>query len=100
MKIFINLLNKRYTEKMKNFLRVNYGSTVHGKDEVKAVVNVLNNSTQMGKNVSQFEIKIAKIFKKKYGVMTNSGTSALLLAIEAMDFKKNSEIITPLNGSH
>jgi len=81
--------------KIKNFLRVNYGSTVHGKDEVKAVVNVLNNSTQMGKNVSQFEIKIAKIFKKKYGVMTNSGTSALLLAIEAMDFKKNSEIITP-----
>jgi CDP-6-deoxy-D-xylo-4-hexulose-3-dehydrase len=81
--------------KIKNFLRVNYGSTVHGKDEVKAVVNVLNNTTQMGKNVRQFETKIAKIFKKKYGVMTNSGTSALLLAIEAMNFKKNSEIITP-----
>ena len=82
-------------KKTKKFLRVNYGSTVHGKDEVKAVVKVLNNSTQMGKNVSKFETKIAKIFKKKYGVMTNSGTSALLLAIEAMDFKKNSEIITP-----
>tara|TARA_B100000780_G_scaffold275084_1_gene241097 strand:- start:2319 stop:2492 length:174 start_codon:yes stop_codon:yes gene_type:complete len=50
---------------IKHFLRVNYGSTVHGKDEVKAVVNVLNNSIQMEKNVSQFEIKVAKILLTK-----------------------------------
>jgi len=79
----------------KKFLRVNYGSTVHGKEELKAVIKVINNSTQMGKNVNKFEKKIAKIFKKKYGVMTNSGTSALFLAIEALNLKKNSEIITP-----
>ena len=35
----------------KKFLRVNYGSTVHGKEELKAVIKVINNSTQMGKNV-------------------------------------------------
>ena len=72
----------------KKFLRVNYGSTVHGKEELKAVIKVINNSTQMGKNVNKFEKKIAKIFKKKYGVMTNSGTSALFLAIEALNLKK------------
>ena len=48
----------------KKFLRVNYGSTVHGKEELKAVIKVIKNSTQMGKNVNKFEKKIAKIFKK------------------------------------
>ena len=79
----------------KKFLRVNYGSTVHGKKELNSVIKVINSSTQMGKNVKNFESKIAKIFKKKYGVMTNSGTTALLLAIEALNLKKNSEVITP-----
>ena len=61
---------------MKNFPRVPYGSTVHGDDEIDAVVRVLKTSTQMGLNVETFEKKISKIFNKKYGVMTNSGTSA------------------------
>ena len=77
----------------KKFLRVNYGSTVHGKNELNAVIKVINSSTQMGKNVNKFENKIAKIFKKKYGVKTNSGTTALLLAMEALNLKKNSDII-------
>ena len=48
---------------MKEFLRVPYGSTVHGKDEIDAVVEVLNTTTQMSKNVSLFEEKIAKSFE-------------------------------------
>ena len=79
--------------KSKN-LRVPYGLSVHGNDEIKSIIKVLKSSTQMGKNVSTFEKKIAKLFSKKYGLMVNSGTSALLLAMETLDIPEGSEIIT------
>lgn len=80
---------------MKSFIRVPYGKSVHGKEEIDAVVSVLKKSTQMGKNVYEFEKKIAALFNKKYGLMVNSGSSALLLAMESLGFPKGSEIITP-----
>ena len=79
-----------------NFLRVPYGSTVHGDEEIDAVVDVLRSSTQMGSRVSEFESKIAEIFCKDHGVMTNSGTSALFLAIESLNLDPGSEVITPV----
>tara|TARA_Y100000590_G_scaffold451236_1_gene592313 strand:- start:4004 stop:5212 length:1209 start_codon:yes stop_codon:yes gene_type:complete len=80
---------------MKNHIRVPYGLSVHGNEEIKAVLKVLRNSTQMGKNVYTFEKKIAKLFDKKYGLMVNSGSSALMLAIETLNLPKGSEVITP-----
>ena len=77
------------------YLRVPYGLSVHGKDEINAVKKVLNSTTQMGKNVSVFEKKIAKLFSKKYGLMVNSGSSALMLAMETLDIPEGSEVITP-----
>ena len=82
-------------KKIKNNIRVPYGLSVHGNEEIKAVVKVLKNSTQMGKNVLQFEKKIAKLFNKKYGLMVNSGSSALMLAMETLNLPEGSEIITP-----
>ena len=79
----------------KKYIRVPYGQSVHGKEEKKAVIKVLNSSTQMGLNVSTFEKKIAKLFNKKDGLMVNSGSSALLLAMEGLNLPKGSEIITP-----
>ena len=76
-------------------LRVPYGLSVHGNDEIAAVNKVLKTSTQMGKNVISFEKKISKLFSKKYGLMVNSGSSALLLAMETLDIPEGSEIITP-----
>jgi len=81
---------------MKKNIRVPYGLSVHGKQEIDAVIEVLKNSTQMGANVRNFEKKIAKLFSKKNGVMTNSGSSAILLAMETLDFPPGSEIITPV----
>ena len=78
------------------FPRVPYGSTVHGEEELQAVIEVLKSSTQMGQNVTLFEEKIASIFEKEFGLMTNSGTSALYLAMECLDLPKGSEIITPV----
>ena len=77
------------------YLRVPYGLSVHGNEEIKAVVKVLKNSTQMGKNVFSFEKKIAKLFNKKYGLMVNSGSSAIMLAMEALNLPAGSEVITP-----
>jgi CDP-6-deoxy-D-xylo-4-hexulose-3-dehydrase len=54
---------------MNEMIRVPYGSTVHGEEEIAAVVEVLNTTTQMSKNVSLFEEKIAQSFEKKKGVM-------------------------------
>jgi len=77
-------------------MRVPYGMTVHGQEEIDAVVEVLKTSTQMGKNVREFEEKVAKLFEKKYGLMLNSGSSALYLGVEALNLPKGSEVITPV----
>jgi len=78
-----------------NILKIPYGKNVYDDKEIKAVVKTLKNSTQMGRSVNVFEKKISKLFAKKFGLMVNSGSSALTLALKVMDFKKNSEIITP-----
>ena len=79
----------------KKFIRVPYGLSVHGKEEIKAVNKVLKTTTQMGKNVYEFEKKISKLYAKKYGLMVNSGSSALLLALEVLKLPAGSEVITP-----
>ncbi len=76
-------------------MQVSYGKSVHGLKEITAVTNVLKKSTQMGKQVETFEKRISKIFDKKYGVMVNSGSSALFLIFNILNFPKNSEVITP-----
>jgi CDP-6-deoxy-D-xylo-4-hexulose-3-dehydrase len=79
----------------KNYPRVPYGLSVHDHKEINAVIKVLKTSTQMGKNVVTLEKKIASLFNKKYGLMVNSGSSAIMLAMEVLNFPKGSEIITP-----
>ena len=79
----------------KKFIRVPYGLSVHGKEEIKAVNKVLKTTTQMGKNVYEFEKKISKLYAKKYGLMVNSGSSALMLALEVLKLPAGSEVITP-----
>jgi CDP-6-deoxy-D-xylo-4-hexulose-3-dehydrase len=74
---------------------VPYGKTVHGQEEIDAVVEVLKTSTQMGKNVRALEDRIAGLYAKKYGIGVNSGSSALYLAADLLDFEAGSEIITP-----
>ena len=78
--------------------KIYYGKAVYNSKEINAVLNVLrNNSLSLvdGKNVKSLEKKICNIFGKKYGLMVNSGSSANLLALAALNFKKGSEIITP-----
>lgn len=78
------------------FLRVPYGCTVHGEEEIAAVEKVLRTSTQMGKHVAEMETHVAALFAKKHGVMVNSGSSANYLAIEIVNLPSGAEVITPI----
>ena len=69
----------------------------YGEEEIKAVEESLRAGwlAGFGPRTIEFEEKIAKEFGKKYGVFVNSGSSACLLAIAALDLPKGSKIITP-----
>ncbi|EDZ60405.1 NDP-hexose 3,4-dehydratase [Candidatus Pelagibacter sp. HTCC7211] len=78
--------------------KVYYGKAVYDNKEINAVLKVLKNDSLSlvdGKNVKILEKIVSSLFGKKYGLMVNSGSSANLLAIASLNFKKNSEIITP-----
>ena len=73
-----------------------------GNEEIKIFKNVKKNQQlTMSKNTELFEKKFSKYFNRKYSLMVNSGSSANLLAIASLFFKrKNSlkrgdEVIVP-----
>ena len=80
---------------MTDLEQISYAKTVYGRDEIDAVVKCLSESTQMGQYSRQFEEKIATLFNKEYCLYVNSGSSALFIGVEAFNFPKNSEVITP-----
>ncbi|OHA18502.1 MAG: NarL family transcriptional regulator [Candidatus Taylorbacteria bacterium RIFCSPHIGHO2_01_FULL_46_22b] len=79
-------------------MRVPYALTVYGKEEIRAVNEVLKDPTKLvtGPRVREFEQKIAALFGKKFGIMVNSGSSANVLAVESMELPVGSEVITPV----
>ena len=82
---------------MKN-KKIYYGKAVYDNKEINAVLRVLKyNSLNLidGPHVKKLEKKICKIFGKKYALMVNSGSSANLLGLSSLNFKKGSEIVTP-----
>jgi len=78
------------------YIHVPYCKTVWGDAEKRAVMHVLETSTQMGYHVDQMEKRIAALFAKRFGIMVNSGSSANYLATEIMQLPKGSEVITPI----
>ena len=78
-------------------LRINYAGSVHDEREIDAVVAVLRGgptALRIGRNVRNMEERVAALLGKRRGVMCNSGSSALYLAIEVLDLKPGDEIIT------
>lgn len=78
-------------------LRVPYALAVHGDEEKKKVIKVLDeHRTNLGKETIEFEKNVAEAFGKKFGIMVNSGSSANFLTIELLNLLPGSEVITPL----
>jgi CDP-6-deoxy-D-xylo-4-hexulose-3-dehydrase len=78
--------------------RVFYSASVHDEAEINAVVEVLRSGPQglwPGKRVTAMEREVAAKFGKRRGVMCNSGSSALYLAVELLNLPKGSEVIAP-----
>jgi CDP-4-dehydro-6-deoxyglucose reductase, E1 len=77
--------------------RVFYAGSVHDEAEIDAVVEVLRDGPMgiwPGRRVNAMEREVAALFGKQLGVMCNSGSSALYLAVELLDLPAGSEIIT------
>ena len=83
--------------------RVLYAMSVHDDDEIDAVNAVLRGgptAMRPGPNVKAMEEQVAALFGKPLGLMCNSGSSALYLAIELLALPPGSEVITsPLTFS-
>lgn len=79
-------------------MRVFYAQAVYGEEEIDAVADVLRNQSlalMSGPSVKRFERRIAALFAKRHGLMVNSGSSANMLAVAALDLPKGSEVVTP-----
>ena len=77
--------------------RIFYSSSVHDESEIEAVVEVLRSGPQglwPGRRVTAMERQVAALFGKSRGVMCNSGSSALYLALELLNLPKGAEVVT------
>jgi len=77
--------------------RIDYAGSVHDEREIEAVVEVLRGgptALRIGKNVKAMEQRVAELFGKRRGVMCNSGSSALYLAVEVLGLLPGDEIVT------
>ena len=78
--------------------KVFYAEANYSEEEIKSVLDVLNNNRlalMCGQNVKKLEDKIAKIFNKEFGLMTNSGSSANLIGVQSLNLEKGTKVITP-----
>ena len=69
----------------------------YGDREIAAVNDCLHKGwlSGFGPISIEFEEKVSKLFGKQYGLFVNSGSSAILLGLCALDLPKDSEVITP-----
>ena len=77
--------------------RIEYSGSVHDEEEIEAVVEVLRggpSALRISKNVKAFEQGVAEYFGKRRGIMVNSGSSALYLAVELLGCEPGDEVIT------
>ena len=69
----------------------------YGDAEIKAVVDCLNDGwlAGFGPRTIEFEQRISELFGKKHGLFVNSGSSAILLGLNALNLEPGTEVITP-----
>lgn len=76
--------------------RITYGGALTGKEERKAILEVVDrNWWPLAGQGKKMELEAAKFLGVKYGILANSGSSAGLLALAALELPKGSEVIIP-----
>ena len=68
----------------------------YGDREINAVIECLNDGwlAGFGPRSIEFEEKISKEFSKKFGLFVNSGSSAIILGLHALNLEPGAEILT------
>lgn len=68
----------------------------YGDLEIKAVIDSLNDGwlAGFGPKTVEFELRIAEAFSKKFGLFVNSGSSAILLGLNALNLEPGTEVLT------
>jgi CDP-6-deoxy-D-xylo-4-hexulose-3-dehydrase len=77
--------------------RIDHPASVHDEREIEAVVEVLRGgptALRIGRDVRAMEARVAELFAKRRGVMCDSGSSALDLAVEVLGLEPGDEVIT------
>ncbi len=84
---------------------VQYSGPFFDEKEYSHTINaVLNDWLVLGDSAIKFEQRFPKLFDKKYGILTNSGSSANLLMMLAMtsknlyNFPKGTKVLVPVAG--
>ncbi len=92
-----NLVKQYYLKsKYENITPVRYGGSVHDDEELIEMVNaILDGWWVNGKRTKEFENAFKKYLSVKHSVFCNSGSSALILALESLKLKQGSEVISP-----
>lgn len=83
-------------------MKFELASSTWGEEEKQAILEVVKGDLYtMGRNVKEFEDAFASYFGMKYAVMANSGSSANLIAVASLFYKKDrplkrgDEVIVP-----
>ena len=76
---------------------VRYGGAMFDRDEIDLVMGQLQDPMGLipGARVGEFEARVAAYMGKAHGVMVNSGSSALTIAMRLANLPLGSEVITP-----
>tara|TARA_B100000989_G_scaffold214088_1_gene162752 strand:+ start:9846 stop:11021 length:1176 start_codon:yes stop_codon:yes gene_type:complete len=79
---------------MKSKTKYSLSKSTWDKQELDAINQVVKSGNfTMGANVKKFEEKFAKYFNSNYAVMVNSGSSANLLGIASLFYKKSNPLM-------
>lgn len=72
----------------------------YGEEEIRAVEACLRDGwlAGFGDRTVEFEQRVSSIFGKKHGLFVNSGSSAILIGLCALDLPMGAEVVTPACG--
>ena len=111
MEDILKLVSSYITDKNKDKVwrpgidQINYAGTYFTDEEyVAAVKSILGGWLGLGEDGLRFERRFPRLFNRKYGVLTNSGSSANLLMYSALmskrtfGFPRGTKVLTPVAG--
>lgn len=76
--------------------KIRYGGALIGKAEINAITRIVKkNYWPAGPEVEKMEAEAAHYLNVRHGILTNSGSSAGLLALTALELPPKSEVLIP-----